>query len=385
MTISDSTPGATIYYTTNGTTRTTSSSVYSGPIAVSCTETIEAIAAASGYSSSSVASATYTINTTPATPTFSLAPGTYTSTQTVSISDGTPGATIYYTTNGTTPTTSSTEYTGAITVSSTEIVEAVATVGDPTMSAVASATYVIEPPNISYPRGGFQASSFDLNGGAAITSGGLLQLTDGGGSESRSAWFATKVQCRPSQRTSTFQLVRMRRRTGSHLSSKMPDPTQLAVLAAGWDTWVFRIASPSSSTSTTTRAKDRTRPDSILTAPRPWFLPSTSLARPSTSIAAIPSQPTSPTMERPDSYPDRLQHPGNMVLFLADRHSRHGGWNYRVRRIHRRHRRAHGDPKYYFLDAYLPMLSTPNYPAGFDGAGLRLKRRDLFWYCSAAH
>lgn len=62
VTISDSTTGATIYYTTDGTTPTTESPVYSGPITVNSTETIEAIAAASGYSNSAVASATYTIN-----------------------------------------------------------------------------------------------------------------------------------------------------------------------------------------------------------------------------------------------------------------------------------------------------------------------------------
>lgn len=62
VTISDSTSGATIYYTTDGTTPTTSSSVYSSPINVSSTVTIEAIATASGYSTSPVSSTTYTIS-----------------------------------------------------------------------------------------------------------------------------------------------------------------------------------------------------------------------------------------------------------------------------------------------------------------------------------
>ena len=143
VTISDGTAGVTIYYTTNGTTPTTSSTVYSSAIVVSASETLEALATKAGYSNSAVGSATYTINGAVATPTFSPAAGTYSSAQTVTISDGTAGATIYYTTNGTTPTTSSTVYSSAITVSATETLEALATKAGYANSAVASATYTI--------------------------------------------------------------------------------------------------------------------------------------------------------------------------------------------------------------------------------------------------
>ncbi len=143
VTISDATSGATIYYTTNGTTPTTGSTPYAGPIAVSATETIEAIAVASGHTQSAVGSAAYTITSAAATPTFSPSGGTYTTTQTVTISDTTSGATIYYTTNGTTPTTSSTPYTGPITVSATETIEAIAVASGHTQSAVGSAAYTI--------------------------------------------------------------------------------------------------------------------------------------------------------------------------------------------------------------------------------------------------
>ena len=143
VTISDTTPGATIYYTTNGTTPTTSSTAATGPINVSSSQTIEAIATASGYTASAVASATYTIGQPAATPTFSPVAGTYTSAQTVTISDATAGATIYYTTNGTTPTTTSTLYTGPINVSSSETIEAIATASGYSNSAVATAAYTI--------------------------------------------------------------------------------------------------------------------------------------------------------------------------------------------------------------------------------------------------
>jgi hypothetical protein len=151
VTISDSTSGATIYYTTNGTTPTTGSTVYTAPVVVSVTETLEAIAVATGYSQSAVASAAYTITPPAATPTFSPVAGTYSSAQSVTISDTTTGATLYYTTNGTTPTTSSTKYTAPVSVSATETIEAIAVATGYSQSAVGSAAYTISVPVAATP------------------------------------------------------------------------------------------------------------------------------------------------------------------------------------------------------------------------------------------
>ena len=208
VTITDSTSGATIYYTTDGTTPTTSSTKYTGAITVSATETINAIASASNYLTSPVASATYTDITQASAPAISPAGGTYTATQTVTLTDNTSGATIYYTTNGTTPTTSSTKYTGAITVSATETIEAIAVASGLNNSPVSTATFTIVAPGsgINYPQG-FAASTGQivLNGNAQLDDS-RLQLTDGGQNEASSAWYVTPVNIQSFTTDFTFQL-----------------------------------------------------------------------------------------------------------------------------------------------------------------------------------
>jgi len=155
VTLADTTTGATIYYTTNGSAPTETSSVYSTPIAVSSTTTVNAIAAnPPSYLNSSVATAIYTINIpAAATPTFSPAPGTYTAAQSVTLSDTTTGAAIYYTTDGSTPTAASTLYSPStpIAVSSTTTINAIAVASGYITSAVATGTYTINIPVVATP------------------------------------------------------------------------------------------------------------------------------------------------------------------------------------------------------------------------------------------
>ncbi|MGA2981738.1 MAG: chitobiase/beta-hexosaminidase C-terminal domain-containing protein [Terriglobales bacterium] len=147
VTISNGMSNASIYYTTNGSTPTSNSTFYNGPVTVSQSETLEAIAVANGYPNSGVGVALYAL--TAATPTFSESGGTYSSAQSITLSDTTPGVAIYYTTNGSTPTTSSAVYSGAITVSATETIQAIAAANGYTSSPVASATYTILLPDFS--------------------------------------------------------------------------------------------------------------------------------------------------------------------------------------------------------------------------------------------
>ena len=76
-------------------------------------------------------------------PTFSVAAGTYYAAQSVELACVTDGTTIYYTTDGTDPTSSSTEYTSALSVTETTTIKAIAYKGGDA-SAIVTAKYVIE-------------------------------------------------------------------------------------------------------------------------------------------------------------------------------------------------------------------------------------------------
>jgi len=193
--LTEAVAGSTIYYTTDGTTPTTSSNIYNSPISVTASETVQAIASEAGYNNSPVAGGTYTVAALLPSPTFSLASGAYSTTQTVTISEAIAGTLIYFTTNGTAPNTSSVLYSGPITVSSSETLQAIAIETGYTNSPIATATYTIGTGTtnyINYSAGGFTTSDLSLNYGTSVT-GGMLQLTDGGTGENRSAWFATPV------------------------------------------------------------------------------------------------------------------------------------------------------------------------------------------------
>ena len=141
VTISCATASSNIYYTTNGTTPTSSSTAYTGAITVSTDNTTINAIAIKGGDKSSVASATYRL--TCATPTFSVAEGTYNNDQSVTLSCETEGAAIHYTIDGSDPTSSSPTYSSALSISSTQTLKAIAIKSGYTNSSIASAAYTM--------------------------------------------------------------------------------------------------------------------------------------------------------------------------------------------------------------------------------------------------
>jgi len=134
VSISSSTQGAVIYYTTNGNSPvigTTFTKVYSGSFIIPGTSTVRAVSVKEGMSNSAIAVANLTI-TTPsqvATPIISPGTGTYSAPVAVSISSATSGAIIYYTITGNEPVpgTSFTKvYSGSFVANATTTVRALA-------------------------------------------------------------------------------------------------------------------------------------------------------------------------------------------------------------------------------------------------------------------
>ena len=138
--------GVNIYYTLDGSDPTESSTPYSGTISLPLgTTTLKAITEIDGLVSEPTEQ-TYTI--VPSAPVFSLSTGTYNSGTSVSITASLPGATIYYTTDGTDPSTSSSQYESAITLTSTTTLKAIA-VKDTVSSSITEATYTIRSGNLT--------------------------------------------------------------------------------------------------------------------------------------------------------------------------------------------------------------------------------------------
>ena len=132
-----------------------------------------------------------------ATPTLSPAGGSYGSSQTVTISYP-AGSTCYYTTNGLAPTSASTQYTGPITVSANEYVQAIAIQTGYTDSFVGAANYLISSADtINFGSGFSSASNLIIPTGNAQFSGSVIELVTSGASfgngAAGNAWYVAPV------------------------------------------------------------------------------------------------------------------------------------------------------------------------------------------------
>ncbi len=134
------TDGATIYYTIDGNDPTTESAVYSSAIAVNATTTIKAFAVKDGMTNSGIASATYTLKC--ATPEITVPAGVFLDTKEVTMTSS-DGASIYYTIDGSEPTSSSTAYdpSNKPSISATTTLKAIATKSGWSDSEVATETF----------------------------------------------------------------------------------------------------------------------------------------------------------------------------------------------------------------------------------------------------
>lgn len=130
LTLSHENSGAAIYYTTDGSTPTTASSRYTGPLDFSSTTTVKAIAVTNRFSSQRVLVCRVAIESASA-PIGKLSSGlengsTVSRGSTLTLSTATDGAVICYTTDGSTPTASSSKYTGGITIDRDMTIKAIA-------------------------------------------------------------------------------------------------------------------------------------------------------------------------------------------------------------------------------------------------------------------
>ena len=180
ISISESMKGATIYYTMDGSMPTTSSQVYTTPISISATTTFKAIATYPGWPRSNVTLAFYSIVLpTAPSPLLSPPPSTYSSSQSVTLSNA-ANLPMYYTTDGSTPTTQSTPYSGAISVTRNTTIKAITAAYGYQTSAVVTGNYFIQAPNPTFsPGSGTYSAAQNVTISDAVSGAIIYYTTDG--------------------------------------------------------------------------------------------------------------------------------------------------------------------------------------------------------------
>jgi fibro-slime domain-containing protein len=162
VTLSHPAADAVIYYTIDGSIPTTSSLKYTGPITVSATTNIRAIAVRPGWRNSEPISEIFTRMETVATPKANPPTRIFTEPFSVTLTVATPGAVIRYTLDGKDPDATSPVYAGPIPVSASLTLKAKAFLANWVASAIMTETYTdgeTLPPPVAVPgQGGFTGS-----------------------------------------------------------------------------------------------------------------------------------------------------------------------------------------------------------------------------------
>jgi alpha-tubulin suppressor-like RCC1 family protein len=178
LTLSCNTAGATIRYTTDGSDPTTGSTLYSAPFSVTQSTTVTARAWKTGIPTSNAGSAAYELKVV--MPSLTPGAGTYNTTQTVSMSTTTAGATIHFTTDGSEPSSDSPAYSSPVAVDSVLTLKAKAFKAGWTTSDTRSAAYTMKVGLPSLTPGGGNYGSVQQVVLGTVTSGALLHYTTSG-------------------------------------------------------------------------------------------------------------------------------------------------------------------------------------------------------------
>ena len=175
--LSCTTPGAQIYYTTNGADPTVSGTLYTEPITITTSPLpIKAYAVKEGINCSDTITQTYTIKID--TPIASLPvgalPDALAKGTLVTLSCDVPGVSIYYTTNGDTPTASSTLYTSPIPINADMTLKAIGIKSGMTSSELMTVSYTLIVYTVTfdanYPEGNPTYSTKTASDGSSLGS-----------------------------------------------------------------------------------------------------------------------------------------------------------------------------------------------------------------------
>jgi formylglycine-generating enzyme required for sulfatase activity len=158
---------------------------------------VRALGTTGGSALSQVSVATPLANTVQ-TPQFAPAGGTFTASQTVTITSGTASASLYYTIDGSDPTELSSAYTGPITVASTMVLKARAFKSNMAPSGINTASFVINIPGVVSaptfdPQGGLYTSTFSVTLSSTTAGAAIRYTLDGSDPTDSSALYSGPV------------------------------------------------------------------------------------------------------------------------------------------------------------------------------------------------